>query len=61
MSTYEGTTPEKQGMSPKDAMMMNRRQRRILGKRNGARIPGIIRPYVKKESEKPLEETNNQP
>lgn len=34
-------------MTIQDAMGLNRRERRILGKLNGIKIPGSMKPYVR--------------
>ncbi len=47
-STVEGKAKDPNKISVQEAMGMNRRQRRILGKINGGiKIPGSLKPYIR--------------
>ncbi len=50
VSPTEGASDETKGDKPltfKDAMGLNRKQRRLLGKLNGIKIPGSTKSYVR--------------
>jgi hypothetical protein len=49
-STYSKMTNQNNSLTPQEAMQLSRKERRILGKINGVKIPGTNLPYIKGET-----------